>query len=405
MIPKYLSFSFPKGSNIHIGITGSIAAYKVLELIRDFVHHEMVVSVSLTKSATQFVTPISLKGLGAEVIHTDMFSMDQVYAHLYPGIDPEVFLIAPATANIIAKISMGLADDIVSSQALAFNKKIVVAPAMNPRMWHSLATQRNIRLLKDMKIEIIEPDCGDVACGERGMGRLAELDEIFFRILRALAPKDMAGEKVLITLGPTREFWDPIRFWSNPSSGKMGAALAIAAWLRGAEVTCICGPTNVWLPKEIKRINVISAGEMYEETLNIWRSFSLGCLCAAECDFRPKEKMAEKFKKEGATQTLFIEFVKNPDILNSLGKTKAPNQKLIGFAAESQNNFIALAKDKLIRKNLDLIVANQIMEKDSGFEADNNKVVLIDKSGNVKRLTPKSKADVAWEVWDQIFKI
>ncbi len=406
MIPGYLNYSHPRGQSVHVGICGSIAVYKALDLIRDFVHTEMRVSVSLTESATQFITPLTVKGLGAELVYTTMFSLKDVYAHLYPGIDPQVFLIAPATANMIAKLANGLADDIISCQALAFNGTILVAPAMNPRMWHNPITQENVsRLHRHSNIEIIYPDTGDVACGDSGTGRLAFHNEIYFRVLKSIAPKDMKGERVLITLGPTREFWDPVRFWSNPSSGKMGAALALSAWMRGADVTCVCGPSDIWLPCEIKKINVISAREMYQACIDLWKDFSLGCLSAAVCDFRPKEKMAHKFKKQTTNKGLVIEFSQNPDILQLLGQRKGKDQILIGFAAESQEDFIELAKVKLDKKNLDLIVANKINVPHSGFNSDQNEVVLVSRKGEVIRLQKMSKADVSWKIWDQIFKV
>ncbi len=404
MIPKYLDFSFPKGREVHIAITGSIAAYKCLEIIRELVKREIKVSVSLSKAAINFVTPTTIKGLGVEVLHTDMFEQESLYSHLYPGIDPEVFAVVPATANIIAKIANGIADDLISCQILAFDKQIIVAPAMNPRMWNAPATKKNISQILKYGICVVEPEVGDVACGEYGRGRLAHINEIYFHILKALSPQDLSGKKVLITLGPTREYFDPVRFWSNPSSGKMGAALATSAWMRGADVTCIMGDVDIWLPKEIKKINVISAREMFEATTTIWKDFDIGALCAAVCDFCPSQKFEEKFKKEMAKEKLLIEFEKNPDILKTLGSMKEKHQLLIGFAAETEKNFVGLAKEKMNRKNLDFIVANQINVKNSGFKSDKNRVVIVSKQGKVKDLKLMSKADVAWEIWNCVTK-
>lgn len=404
MIPKYLEYSYPRGKGVHIGITGSIAAYKSLDLIRELVKKEMRVSVSLSQAALKFITPITIKGLGVECITYDMFSLESLYSHLYPGYDPEVFAIVPATANIIAKIAHGIADDIISTQALAFDKQILVAPAMNPRMFNAEPTRENLEKLKNYGIKIIEPGVGEVACGEYGRGRLADLREIYFQILKSLVPQDFAGYKILITMGPTREFFDPVRFWSNPSSGKMGAALATAAWLKGAEVTCISGETEVWLPSEITKIDIISAQDMFDIAVELWPDHNIGCLCAAVCDFRPKIKFTQKFKKEKAQDKLLIEVEKNPDILKTLGEKKKQDQMLIGFAAETEDNFIELAKEKMARKNLDFIVVNQINHKNSGFKSDKNSVVIIDKVGNTIDLGTMVKADIAWEIWNRVLK-
>ena len=402
MIPKYLDFSYAKGKGVHIGITGSIAAYKSLELIRELVKRENKVSVSLSRAALKFITPITIKGLGVESVTTDMFSLDSLYSHLYPGYDPEVFAIVPATANIIAKIAHGIADDIISTQALAFDKQILIAPAMNPRMYNAKSTRENLKKLESYGIKIIEPTIGEVACGEYGRGRLADLREIYFQILKFLAPQDLVGYKILITMGPTREFFDPIRFWSNPSSGKMGAALATAAWLRGATVTCISGECEVFLPSEIKKIDVTTAQDMFDVAIDLWSQHTIGCLCAAVCDFRPKSKFTQKFKKENVKERLLIEMEKNPDILMTLGEKKNQNQILIGFAAETEDNLIELGKEKMARKNLDFIIVNQINDKNSGFKSDKNRVVIIDKFGQTVDLGTMLKADIAWEIWNRV---
>lgn len=404
MIPKYLDFTYPQGKSIHFAICGSIAFFKVLELIRYFINRDISVSCSLTRSAQEFVSPLTFKAIGCDPVQVDMFSPNEVYSHLYPGLDPEVYVVAPATANIMAKFANGIADDLVSTQLLAFNKKIIFAPAMNPRMYNAKQTQKNIQIITDMGAEIILPDSGNVACGESGTGRLADILYIYFRILKAITPQDLEGLKVLITLGPTREFFDPVRFWSNPSSGKMGAALAMAAWLRGAHVTCVSGPTNLWLPPEIKIIKVVSARDMFEATLNKWQESTIGILCAAVCDFRPKSLHTQKFKKDSVKDSLIVEFEKNPDILANLGKLKSNKQILIGFAAETDKNYMELAMDKIKRKNLDWIVANKINELDVGFAADTNEVVIIDKYGRIQSLNKMPKSDVAWKILDLVQK-
>ncbi len=405
MIPAYLKFSHIKGKGIHLGVCGSIAAYKSLELLRDFIHSDIRVSAVITPAGKRFISPISIRSLGAEPVYEDMFEEDELYSHLYPGESPDVFVVAPVTANTLAKAAWGMADNILTAQLLSFPHRIIMAPAMNPRMWNAAATQENVQILKKRKIEIIPPARGEVACKERGEGRLPQLEDIYFHAIRALSPDHLQGEKILITLGPTREFWDPIRFWSNPSSGKMGAALATGAWLSGAEVVCVCGECEVYLPPGIKTIKITTAREMYEACMDLWQECSIGCLCAAVCDFRPKYPRGEKFKKEGAGEGLTIEFETNPDILYTLGKKKKDSQRLIGFAAESHAQFKSLARKKLSHKNLDLIVANQINQKNSAFGADTNSVTVIDKSGTAITLENMSKADIAWKIWELISSI
>ncbi len=402
MIPVYLKFSHIKGKGVHLGVCGSIAAYKSLELLREFIHSDLRASAVITDKGKKFISPLSLRALGADPVYEHMFEEEDIYSHLYPGDSPEVFLVAPITANTLAKVAGGIADNILTAQLLSFPHQIIIAPAMNPRMWNSPATQENVEKLKRWGIEVITPGKGKVACREEGEGRLASIEDIYFYTLRALSSQHLKGEQVLITLGPTREFWDPVRFWSNPSSGKMGAALATAAWLKGAEVICVCGECEVYLPPGIKTIKITTAQQMYEACMDLWSKCTIGCLCAAVCDFRPRHRREEKFKKERAEEGLTVEFETNPDILYSMGKEKRENQKLIGFAAESSPNLESLARKKLIHKNLDLIVANQINQRDSGFGSDTNSVTIVDKSGVAITLENMSKADVAWKIWELI---
>jgi phosphopantothenoylcysteine decarboxylase/phosphopantothenate--cysteine ligase len=222
-----------------------------------------------------------------------------------------------------------------------------------------------------------------------------------FACLRGLSDQDLAGTRVLLTLGPTREHWDPVRYWSNPSTGKMGAALAVAAWLRGAQVQCVCGPCEVWLPPDISRTDVESAAEMHAACLDLWPGMDMGCLTAAVCDFRPAQTLDQKFKKKEASE-LSIPFVPNPDILKALGEAKTGRQRLIGFAAETSGDLVPLATEKLRSKNVDLMAANQINEPRSGFAQATNKVCLVDRNHRSAELPVMSKADIAWKIWDWI---
>ncbi len=404
MIPSYLQLSQFAGRHVHMGVTGSIAAYRALDLCREFLRSDMLVSATLTQAAREFVTPLSFRSLGASPVYSRLFpEASEPFGHLEPGQQADVMLLAPATANTLAKMACGLADDILSCQYLAFPGNVVAAPAMNPRLWNAPATKANADRLAQRNVAIIGPDSGDMACGEQGKGRLAPLEEIYFATLRALAPSDLAGKSILITLGPTREFWDPVRFWSNPSSGKMGAALALTAWLRGAQVYCIAGPSEVWLPPDAVRYPVTSAQEMFDRCVDLWPDMDIACLSAAVCDFRPQSLSQEKFKKDSLAQAeLTVPFAKNPDILLHLGRQKGPAQKLIGFAAETDPDLHTAAAGKLQRKNLDLIVANRIGGAQGGFDSNSNAVFILDRSNRQQEYSSQSKADIAWRIWDWI---
>ncbi len=407
MIPTYLRFSYFAGKHIHLGVAGSIACYKALDLCREFIHSDIKVSATLTVAAQQFLKPLCFSGLGADPVYTDMFSSKNTpFAHLEPNQFADVFLIAPITANSIAKIATGLADDLLSCQALAFQRQILVAPAMNPNLWKASATQKNIETLKERGIHIILPAKGKAACGDEGEGKLAPIQDIYFYTLKALAPKDLEGKKILITLGPTREYWDSVRFISNPSSGKMGAALAVSAWLRGAHVTCIKGPCDVWLPEDpdMKIVDIISAEDLLKECLSVWEDFDIGCMVAAVCDFAPEQRFDYKLKKKEISSPLSLRLKQTPDILFELGKRKKDSQILIGFAAETKENFLDFAKDKLIRKNLDMIVANRVDVEGVGFSSDMNSVTILTKKEQTIPLPTQNKADIAWKIWDLVLQ-
>lgn len=405
MIPSYLKLDKIPAKRVHLGITGSIAAYKSLDLIRQFVNLEIPIGVTLSAAAAQFITPLSCEALGADPVYVenDFFARGQgLYGHLEPAQQAEILLIAPSTANTLAKLALGIADSLLTCQALAFDRQFILAPAMNPRLWSAQTTQEHIKKLQSRGAVVLNPRTGTVACGETGAGKMAHLIDIFFNTLKLLLPQDLEGKKILITLGPTREFWDAVRFWSNPSSGKMGAALAIVAWLRGADVTCVCGPNTLWFPEAIKIVDAPTAYEMNTHCQSLWTQIDIGCLCAAVCDFRPISFGNKKFKKKSASNGLTIKFQSNPDILAGLGKRKSHNQKLIGFAAETDDSYQSLALQKLKEKNLDLIVANKVNEVQTGFEKDTNQVIILDKTGKKHPLPLGSKANIAWQVWDLI---
>lgn len=398
MIPEHYAFDTFHGKRVQLGVTGSVAAYKALELTRAFSRLHLQVGATLTASAQKFVTPLSLGTLGADPLHTDLFLGGENFDHLEPGC-ADVFVVAPATANILAKMAHGIADDILSCQLLAYAGPTLVAPAMNPRMWSNAATQSNIRTLIERGVRLIGPACGDVACGDTGAGRLAELDDIFIQTLAALAPQDLAGQRIMLTLGPTREYFDKARFWSNPSTGLMGACLAVSAALRGAHVTAIHGPIALGLPSMIQAVPVVSAREMFAAACDIFPSQDIGCFTAAVADFRPPACLRGKFKKTG--QGLHLDFEPNPDILATLSRGKKPHQRTIGFAAEAED-LVQNASRKLEKKQLDLLVANPIDESGAGFASATNRVFVLDRWGRQEWWPTLPKPEIAWRIWDWI---
>jgi len=401
---SHLSFPCFLGRNVHLGVTGSIAAYKSLELLRLLVGSHISVDVTLTQSALRFIGAESFRALGAHVVHTAMFHDGPAadpFAHLTPGRKASALVIAPATANILAKLACGLADDMLSTQALAFSGPLILAPAMNPAMWAAPATQANWRTLLARGAFGVGPASGAVACGDTGAGRLCPVEDIYAEVLRALSPKDLAGRHVLVTLGPTREHWDAVRYLSNPSSGFMGACIAVAAWMRGAIVHVVAGPTDFIFPPGIDVVPVTTAQEMLEAATSLWPQADIACCTAAVCDFRPlppASGAAHKLKKRD-NQPLRIDLAANPDILRRLGGSKREGQILIGFAAET-DDLMDQARMKLHEKNLDLIVANRLNVPGSGFESPTNTVAVLDRAGRVEQWPELPKTEVAWRIWD-----
>ena len=387
-----------KGKQIVVGITGGIAAYKVAELVRQFRKRDAAVDVIMTRNAQHFVTPLTFQTISGHPVFTDLFSSYQPeISHIALADKADILIIAPATANIIAKIASGLADDLLSTVALATTAPLLIAPAMNTKMWENPITQDNVKKLKERGVTIVDPSTGELACGYEGKGRLAAIEDIVDKTLTILTTKDLQGERILITAGPTHEPIDPIRMLTNRSSGKMGYALAEASYRRGA-VLLVTGPTTLMPLDHIHTIHVTNAFEMDKAVAKHYKSCSIVIKAAAVSDYRPKKSFREKMKKTHKTLTLELE--RNPDILYKMGKNKG-NRFLVGFAAETKN-LISQAKAKLDRKNLDLIIVNHALQKDGGFGSDSNEVTIIDYEGKVETLPRLEKAELAEKILDTI---
>ncbi|MCR5813278.1 MAG: bifunctional phosphopantothenoylcysteine decarboxylase/phosphopantothenate--cysteine ligase CoaBC [Desulfovibrio sp.] len=400
-----------QGKRLHLGITGSIAAYRACDLLRLLKKLGIAVSVTVSRGARQFVTPLLFEALGATPVYADADSHDGApFAHLEPGEIADALLIAPASANTLARLAHGEASDLLSTQALAFPGPVLIAPAMNPKMWQHPAVQDNVRLLRERGCEILVPGVGSCACGDTGQGRLCELPELFWAVLKALAPQDSTGQRVLVTLGPTREFWDGVRFWSNPSSGRMGADLALAFWLRGAEVDVICGPAVAFaLPAQIHRQNVTSAHEMLVAARPLWSAMQMGIFTAAVADFAPDTQLVpQKRKKTLYPEHFELPFHKNADILMELAKDKGPTKKILAFAAETaadMDELLLLAQEKRARKGADLLAANRVNDKGSGFVSKTNTMAVVDRYGRCEQWPTLTKADVAWRLCSWLLQI
>ncbi|WP_022662014.1 bifunctional phosphopantothenoylcysteine decarboxylase/phosphopantothenate--cysteine ligase CoaBC [Paucidesulfovibrio longus] len=394
------------GKRVHLGVTGSVAAYKAIDLVRGLLDCNVSVSATLTDAAAKFVTPLSFAALGADPVYGAMFADgDDPYAHLGPGRAADVLAVAPCTANSLAKFACGLADDMLSCQVLAHAGPLLLAPAMNPAMWEAPATKENVARLRDRGVELVFPGSGKVACGDVGNGRLAPVAAILGHVCRLLSPQDLSGVRVLLTLGPTREKFDAVRFWSNPSTGRMGACLATAAWLRGAQVHVVAGPCSLQLPDGVARTDVTSAREMHAAVSDLWPDMDIACCTAAVADFRPRPFGETKMKKDVIGEGgLTVAFDSNPDILAGLGASKRRDQRLIGFAAET-DDLRANAAAKLERKNLDLIVANPVNAHGSGFGSRTNSVLVLDRTGRREEWPSLDKSEVAWRIWDHLAEI
>ena len=378
------------GKRITLGVTGGIAAYKAAELVRLLVKLGATVRVVMTEAATRFVTPVTFQALSGNPVFADQW--DTRIANNMPHIElsreADAILVAPASADFLAKLTHGLADDLLSTLALARNCPLLVAPAMNLQMWNNPATQRNIATLRGDGIALLGPASGEQACGETGQGRMIEPEEIVEDLVAHFQPKRLAGKRVLMTAGPTFEAIDPVRGITNLSSGKMGFALARAARESGAEVTLVCGPVSQTTPRGVTRINVTGALEMHAEVMRLAAGQDIFIGVAAVADYRPAAPSTQKIKKDGSAAPL-IELVQNPDILAEVATLPEP-PFCVGFAAESQN-LGAYAQKKRIAKKIPLIVGNLIQD---GFGGDDNKLALFDDTGET-RLPPAAKIELA----------
>ncbi|MGI6686109.1 MAG: bifunctional phosphopantothenoylcysteine decarboxylase/phosphopantothenate--cysteine ligase CoaBC [Bacillota bacterium] len=392
------------GKTIVLGVTGGIAAYKACDLVSRLVKRGYQVHVIMTKSAEHFVNPLTFRTLSGHPVVTDMFSEPGVWnvRHISLAETAHLMVIAPATANIIGKVAHGLADDMLSTTVMAAKDRcpVLFAPAMNVHMYQNPIVQDNIRRLTDYGYFFVGPDEGRLACGTAGQGRMVEPQEIEENIILLLERKtDFQGKKILITAGPTREALDPIRFLSNRSTGTMGFALAEAAKSRGAEVHLVSGPSNLPDPLGVKITKVESAREMHSAVIKAYSDVDIVIKAAAVADYRPKDTADYKIKKTEGPLNLVLE--RNPDILWELGQNKKKNQILVGFAAET-DNLVEYARQKIIAKNLDLIVANNVKEEGAGFGGTTNIVTIISKEGDIIKLPRMTKLDTAHAILDQI---
>lgn len=395
-----------KGKKIVLGVTGGIAVYKAVDLVSRLRKQGCEVRVVMTEHAQQFVTPLTFKEISGNQVAVSMWSSNQEFnvEHIALANWADAFVVAPATANIIAKMAYGLADDLLSTTLLAAQAPIVVCPAMNTGMYENAATQENIAKLKSRGVTVMPPAVGKLACGTSGAGRLPEPQEIveFLNAFFAKREGDLRGLKVLVTAAGTREPIDPVRFVGNRSSGKMGYAVAQMAAERGAEVLLISGPSALSIPANVKAIKVETTNEMLEVCLESYDKVDIVIKAAAVADYRPRDVAEQKIKKK-TDDALTVVMDKNPDILKTLGAKKT-HQVLVGFAAETQN-LLENARDKVVKKNLDMIVANDVTAAGAGFNADTNIVKFLFANGEVRSLEQMPKVDVANCILDEALKI
>lgn len=389
-----------KGKTIAVGVTGGIAVYKVVNVVSALKKLGATVRVVMTKSATELVTPLTFRYISENPVYVEMFEEPKVWnvEHISLADAADLFLIAPATANIIGKIANGIADDMLSTTVMAAQCPVLVIPAMNMKMYANPIVQNNIQKLRDYGYRIMEPNAGYQACGDIGKGRLPEPNEIVERVIHEMTPKDFAGKKLVVTAGGTREAIDPVRFLSNPSTGKMGFAIADAAHRRGAEVVLVTAPTHLKAAPGVKVVPIENTQEMYETVMPEVETADVVVKAAAVADYTPVTVADQKMKKQEGN--LVVEFKRTQDILAELGRLKKPGQLLIGFAAETQN-LLENAQSKLERKNADMIVANDISAPGAGFGTDTNRVTLLTRDGN-EPLEIMSKSELAEVILDRV---
>ena len=395
-----------QGKKIVLGVTGGIAVYKAVDLVSRLRKAGCEVRVVMTEHAQQFVTPLTFKEISGNAVATSMWNANQEFnvEHIALANWADAFLVAPATANILAKMACGLADDLLSTTLLAAQAPIVVCPAMNTGMYQNPATQENIAKLQERGVTVMPPAVGHLACGTSGPGRLPEPQQIveFMSAFFAGREGDLRGLRVLVTAAGTREPIDPVRYVGNRSSGKMGYAVAQMAAERGADVLLISGPSALAAPPNVRVVNVETTNEMLEACLAAYGDVDIVIKAAAVADYRPRDVADQKIKKK-TDDALTVVMDKNPDILKTLG-AKKEQQVLVGFAAETQN-LLANAREKVVKKNLDMIVANDVTAAGAGFNSDTNIVKFLFAYGDVRELEQMPKVDVANKILDEAIRI
>lgn len=404
------SFSFT-GKKVALGVTGGIAAYKAAEVLRGLQRAGCQVRVAMTKRACEFVQPLTFRALSGDHVIVDDYAPDNPdpIAHITFSQTVDLFLIVPATANIIGKFASGIADDFLTSTYLASNAPILIAPAMNATMWRHPATQRNLEQLRQDGVHIIDPDQGEMACGTFGPGRLSEPERIVTAALELLKEQkttrisDLAGERLLITTGATREHLDPVRFISNRSSGKMGFALAVAARSRGANVVVVAGPGGTNHPNGVNVVRAESANDMYAAVMKELPRATVFIGAAAVADYRPVQQATTKIKKTDESITLALE--RTRDILSEVASARSNGLLVIGFAAET-NDVLTNAREKLLKKDLDVIVANDVSRSDAGFDSDMNAITILSRDVQSAQEFPlMSKLDAAHHILDEVVRL
>ncbi len=395
-----------KGKSVVIGVCGGIAAYKVVDVVSRLKKQGAQIDVIMTAHAEKFVTPLTFRSLSHRPVITDMFEEPDQWdvRHISLAQKAELFVIAPATANIIGKLASGIADDMLSTTVMATKAPVLIVPAMNYNMYANPIVQKNIEKLKALGYLFMEPDTGVMAEGTSGKGRLPEPPAIVEEVVRILKPvRDLAGYKVLVTAGPTREAIDPVRYITNHSSGKMGYAVAEAAVSRGAEVLLITGPVSVEKPAGVEVISVTSAQDMYEAVMKNYKASDIIVMVAAVADYRPQKVSDIKIKKNEEDEEFTLRLEKTTDILKEVGKVKE-NRTLVGFCAET-NDLLMNARRKVEAKNLDMIIANDVTMEGAGFGTDTNIIKLVKKDGAVIDLPLMSKLAAAHRIMDEILKL
>jgi len=391
-----------EGKTIVVGLSGGIACYKAAELVRLLSRRGARVRVVMTRNAAEFIAPLTLQTLSGAPVATETFSLtrESEIGHVRLADAADALVVAPATANVIGKMAAGIADDLLTTVVVATQAPVLIAPAMNVHMFENPVVQRNLDTLRQLGHRVIEPAAGFLACGYEGPGRLPEPAALVAEVERAVGPADLAGARVLVTAGPTREAIDPVRFISNRSTGKMGYAVAAAAWRRGAEVVLISGPTGLSQPHGVSRTSVTTAAEMRDAVKKAGRRADVVLMVAAVADYRPTRSMARKLKKDASKRV--VELTRTVDILAELGGAKK-GRIVVGFAAET-DRVSANAERKLREKGIDLIVANDVSRPDAGFAVDTNRVVLIDADGH-RPIPPASKVEVAERILDRVVEL